>query len=128
MHALFWTDEGQCLPPFTGAFNTCLFLVIMPLPHSVSHSLHGSHSDITQSTTEKKNHFHISSYHNSACVIVSSPIYVPSHTFSTVIFYYASSITTITRVIIGNRLEFVIVNIILTFGICTKQIKPVKSI
>jgi hypothetical protein len=48
---LFWIRDGQCLPPFSGCFSTVLDRVIIPVPHSTSHSDQGPQAETEQSAT-----------------------------------------------------------------------------
>lgn len=50
----FCTSDGQCLPPFCGFCSIIRVRDIMPVPHVVSHSLHGPHSLTRQSITAKQ--------------------------------------------------------------------------
>lgn len=51
----FCTNDGQCLPPFSGAFRTVRVRDIIPVPHGTSHSLQTPHSLTVQSITAKWN-------------------------------------------------------------------------
>lgn len=50
-HPRFCTSDGQCLPPFSGAFKMDRVRDIIPVPHETSHSLQTPHSLTVQSIT-----------------------------------------------------------------------------
>jgi len=50
-HVLTWFKRGQCLPPFFSEISITRLRLWVPLPHPLSHRLHGLHSLTAQSTT-----------------------------------------------------------------------------
>lgn len=62
----FCTNDGQCLPPFSGSFKMVRVRVIIPVPHVTSHPLHTPHSLTVQSITATKREIFIWKNVNSA--------------------------------------------------------------
>lgn len=48
---LTWSRRGQCFPPFFSEISITRLRLWVPLPHPLSHRLHGLHSLTAQSTT-----------------------------------------------------------------------------